>query len=176
MNPRNGKEPNTRIFRQGIPHEEGEEKGLLFQSFQAFLDAQFELLLKGWALNQHHPRQNAGVDPIVSTPLTTIRGGEYFYFPSIPGPQALFERKNQPGRLGGGQVRFATLAPAVSFLAIRLFRTSCLARSASWAAPETGAWSVRATQAAQHAWRVICGGCAWRCLLPSCRLCRSASG
>lgn len=93
MTPRNGKEPNTRIFRQGIPYEEGAEKGLLFQSFQAFLDAQFELLLKGWALNQHHPRQNAGVDPIVTTPLTTIRGGEYFYFPSIPGLETLFGRK-----------------------------------------------------------------------------------
>lgn len=89
MNPRDSNEPNTRIYRQGIPYEEGEEKGLLFQSFQSFLDAQFELLFRGWGLNQHHPRQNAGVDPILTAPLTTVRGGEYFYFPSIAGLRRL---------------------------------------------------------------------------------------
>jgi deferrochelatase/peroxidase EfeB len=85
MNPRDGLEPNSRIFRQGVAYQDGAEKGLLFLSFQAFLDAQFELLFKVWASNPHHPRQDAGVDPILTKALTTVRGGEYFYFPSIPG-------------------------------------------------------------------------------------------
>jgi hypothetical protein len=88
--------------------------GIYFQSFQANLEGQFEFLLRRWANFRSHPELRCGVDPLVGVDptshpqqwpklqqqnapgtipqpvgvsisgLTTIRGGEYFYFPSVP--------------------------------------------------------------------------------------------
>jgi hypothetical protein len=84
---------------------------MYFQCFQANLEGQFEFLMRRWANFRSHPQKGCGVDPLVGvdpnhprqfpkpgTPpdevpqtagvsisdLTTIRGGDYFYFPSIP--------------------------------------------------------------------------------------------
>jgi hypothetical protein len=76
---------------------------LLFQCFQSSLAVGFEHIFRHWALDEHHPRRDAGLDPILacqpSPPvsvgrvvrairpmqsLTAIEYGEYFYFPSIP--------------------------------------------------------------------------------------------
>ena len=87
MNPRDGRNDHRRMVRRGITYVDGTEKGLLFQSFQSTL-ATFELLLRWWAGDPDHPHQGGGIDQVLSAPnnpLTTIRGGEYFYFPSIAG-------------------------------------------------------------------------------------------
>jgi deferrochelatase/peroxidase EfeB len=105
MNPRMGQPGERRpILRRGMTYDENGEQGLVFQGFQAGLEAQFELLLGGWAHSPNHPAPGAGRDPILTdgsdnvsfagsqvcpSGVTTIRGGEYFYFPSIPGLQAL---------------------------------------------------------------------------------------
>jgi Dyp-type peroxidase family len=102
MNPRTGAELGTRILRRGVPYEEGSEKGLLFQSFQASLQDQFEELFFNWGDKPNQPEDGTGTDPLIGRPLgtplkfpstcptgiqianlTTLRGGEYFYFPSI---------------------------------------------------------------------------------------------
>ena len=96
MNPRDGT-AKTFIVRRGVTYDDGKTKGLLFQSFQADLQFQFEQLLSAWAGDPNHPVNNAGLDPLLartapsapSSDLVTIRGGEYFYFPSIPAIQAL---------------------------------------------------------------------------------------
>ena len=112
MNPRT--DPSRRIVRRSCVYadEEKNRRGVLFQCFQASLAQQFEFLMSAWANNTTQPVDGCGVDPIVGhdplgrpqewptgektkngepktiplvvTGLTTIRGGEYFYFPSIP--------------------------------------------------------------------------------------------
>ena len=108
MNSRESGEAATRILRRGVPYEEGNQKGLLFQSFQASLQDQFEEIYFNWADQPHHPEDETGSDPVIGrtleTPLkfpstcprgikiadlTTLRGGEYFYFPSITALQSL---------------------------------------------------------------------------------------
>jgi deferrochelatase/peroxidase EfeB len=113
MNPREGDDGSRRfIIRRGVTYErKGQRVGLIFQSFQASLTAQFETLLSSWAGNPHHPRTGTGRDPILGdgkekqcfpnaegvttciSGLTTVRGGEYFYFPSIPGIRSLAKRR-----------------------------------------------------------------------------------
>jgi deferrochelatase/peroxidase EfeB len=111
MNAREGRDVDRRfIIRRGVTYERKDRVGLIFQSFQASLTAQFETLLSSWAGNPHHPRTGTGRDPILGngaekqcfpnaqgvttciSGLTTIRGGEYFYFPSIPGIRSLAKR------------------------------------------------------------------------------------
>jgi Dyp-type peroxidase family len=108
MNPRTDLVP--RIARRGLAYEEGGKKGIYFQCYQRDLDQQFEFLFRNWGNNSDAPTKNAGVDPLLGQPkpkaltgdqhwpevadpldirsLVTIRGGEYFYMPSI----AYFER------------------------------------------------------------------------------------
>jgi deferrochelatase/peroxidase EfeB len=105
MNPR--KDPHARtILRRGVSYQnEDGEKGMLFQCFQSSLQDQFEFLMHNWANTASHPQAGAGRDPLIGAPsgpaqpwpakyasarplsisgLTTVHGGEYFYFPSIP--------------------------------------------------------------------------------------------
>lgn len=109
MNPRDA--PHRRILRRGVSYDFDNEQGLLFQSFQASIENQFEFLFRSWVNNPNRPKPGTGVDPIIGTEpngcqewpnqngaggmvhgcmhgLTTIRGGEYFYFPSIPAMKA----------------------------------------------------------------------------------------
>ena len=103
MDPRRA--PHRRILRRGVLYREGSEIGLLFQSFQANLSGQFEVHLKDWANNPAHMESGVGIDPIAGglcayaqgwpgganvcvSGLTTVKGGEYFYFPSIPALKA----------------------------------------------------------------------------------------
>ena len=91
-----------RMVRRGVSYKDGDCVGLLFQSFQANL-GQFEAHL-WWAVQEDHPRNGSGLDPILGTGgdfvlpdgrkvkiprLVTFRGGEYFYFPSIPSLRTL---------------------------------------------------------------------------------------
>jgi Dyp-type peroxidase family len=105
MNPRQSEQSHRQIVRRGCSYEEegGTRVGILFQCFQASLQQQFEFLFRRWANFGSQPAKGCGVDPLVGfdpqhrpqvwpgahvpveiSGLTTIRGGEYFYFPSIP--------------------------------------------------------------------------------------------
>jgi Dyp-type peroxidase family len=111
MNSRQPGQEHHRIVRRGVAYEDGSRVGLYFQCFQASLQEQFEFLLKHWANFRSQPGKGCGVDPLMGvdpnypqqwpkagTPLgavpeavgssisnlTTIHGGDYFYFPSIP--------------------------------------------------------------------------------------------
>jgi Dyp-type peroxidase family len=112
MNFREPGQEHHRIVRRSTMYKDkaSGRVGIYFQSFQANLEGQFEFLLKRWANVRSHPKTGCGVDPLVGVDptghpqqwprpheqnapgpahvsisgLTTIRGGEYFYFPSIP--------------------------------------------------------------------------------------------
>jgi deferrochelatase/peroxidase EfeB len=112
--------------RRGVTYTDGKLKGTYFQCFQANLQEQFEFLFKRWANFRSQPQKGCGVDPLVGvdpnhpqqwpkimagavpeptgftiSELTTIRGGEYFYFPSIPfleQIQARWEARNNAAR------------------------------------------------------------------------------
>src|SRR5208283_3597572 len=107
MNPRDGVN-RTSFIRRGITYDDGAVKGLLFQSFQADLEFQFELLASTWARDPNHPVAGSKEDvllvmqpaqkgsaattrwaPVDVSSIVTLRGGEYFYFPSIPAIEAL---------------------------------------------------------------------------------------
>jgi deferrochelatase/peroxidase EfeB len=119
MNSRQPGQEHHRIVRRGVTYTDGKLKGIYFQCFQANLQEQFEFLFKRWANFRSQPQKGCGVDPLVGldpnhpqqwpkpgTPagappettgftiseLTTIRGGEYFYFPSIPFLKAIQDR------------------------------------------------------------------------------------
>lgn len=111
MNPRTGTQAFARILRRGVTYTgEAGEHGLLFISFQSSYFHQFETNLRTWANSRSHPVTETGTDPIVgcSRPaaqhfpgvtdaveiygLTTIKGGEYFYFPSISALRTLPNR------------------------------------------------------------------------------------
>lgn len=98
---------NRPIVRRGVPYQNGDGRvGLHFQCFQYDLEGQFEVLFHNWAQDPDVHANGTGLDPVLGAgpkclrfpstnancaavgELTTIRGGEYFYFPSIPG---LFE-------------------------------------------------------------------------------------
>lgn len=108
MNSREGSESSIRILRRGIPYQVGNEKGLLFLSFQSSLQDQFEEIYFNWGDQPNHPQDETGSDPLIGraldtrlkfpstcpggisiSNLTTLRGGEYFYFPSITALQSL---------------------------------------------------------------------------------------
>jgi Dyp-type peroxidase family len=108
MNSRQPGQEHHRIVRRGVAYKDGSRVGLYFQCFQASLQEQFEFLLKHWANFRSQPGEGCGVDPLMGVDpnhpqqwpkpngahlekvnfsisnLTTIHGGEYFYFPSIP--------------------------------------------------------------------------------------------
>ncbi len=103
-------ERSRRIARRGIPYEDGEEKGMLFLCAQSNIRDQFEYMQKLWANNPDFPPNvypNAGLDPLIgqkrSAPegnshlgnngyaspsdaygLVKLKGGEYFFAPSLP--------------------------------------------------------------------------------------------
>jgi hypothetical protein len=94
------------LIRRGITYDDGTSKGLLFQSFQADLEFQFELLASTWASDPNQPIAGCGKDvllmmqpnkqrdatrwtPVDVSAVVTVRGGDYFYFPSIPAIKAL---------------------------------------------------------------------------------------
>ena len=102
MNPRTGEDTRARILRRGVTYQDEDGgKGLLFVSFQSSYTNQFETHLSAWANVASHPFNRTGVDPIIGTKqpanqhfpgltspknisgMATIRGGEYFYLPSI---------------------------------------------------------------------------------------------
>jgi Dyp-type peroxidase family len=85
--------------------------GLLFMSFQKSIENQFEFIQKNWVNNVNFPNANNGIDPIIGQNGTdnvstgkfakmydstasleeksfdnfvTMKGGEYFFAPSIP--------------------------------------------------------------------------------------------
>ncbi|MCU0355240.1 MAG: Dyp-type peroxidase [Cytophagales bacterium] len=87
--------------------------GLLFMSFQASIERQFQFIQRGWANNTNFPVPNTGIDAIIGQvpagaaktshgkyavdygkpPLSgpfdfklfvTMKGGEYFFAPSVP--------------------------------------------------------------------------------------------
>ena len=114
MNPRedlDGTDHKSHVMaRRGMPYgKEGEvDVGLLFMSFQADIENQFEHIQINWANDSLSPKQapaNAtGVDIIIGQPVkyrfpeygtsnskqfalqqfVTFKGGEYFFAPSIP--------------------------------------------------------------------------------------------
>jgi len=119
MNPRTDEAKARRIVRRSCLYKEEDRVGVLFQSFQSSFREQFEFLFSNWANNPDQPHKSCGVDPLVGYDpsgsqqqwpngkggkvsvairgLTTVRGGEYFYFPSIPSLQHLndtFKRLN----------------------------------------------------------------------------------
>ncbi|MCX6595015.1 MAG: hypothetical protein NTV70_01445 [Acidobacteria bacterium] len=108
-----------RIARRGITYGNREpdlsdapskDVGLLFMAFMANIADQFAFIQRAWANDPSFPRTPTNVDPIIgpdATPLgrcfqdrgssfswqsaVTMRGGEYFFAPSIPflhNPQA----------------------------------------------------------------------------------------
>ncbi|HYO81373.1 MAG TPA: hypothetical protein VES20_08240 [Bryobacteraceae bacterium] len=102
-NPRRTEDWPVRILRRGVAYKTDDGKcGILFQSFQADLQAHFERILFSWLLSASFPNAEAGPDPILGsrstlpvptgraainipeTPLTEIFEGEYFYLPSRP--------------------------------------------------------------------------------------------
>ena len=108
MNPRTLDRFDRRpLVRRGVRYETATEKGLIFQSFQPQWSGWFEDVLTHWAHNPDFPTAQAGRDPLMTeggqpvcfptgnptsvtmASLTTIRGGEYFFFPSIPSIQSL---------------------------------------------------------------------------------------
>lgn len=114
-NPRNGSERGVIMARRGIPYGGGEGSGapvgLLFMSYNRDLSAQFEFTQQSWANNINFQAPGTGLDPIIGqgighrTPYAkcpvahgdthnhvgdfqqyvTMRGGEYFFAPSISG-------------------------------------------------------------------------------------------
>jgi Dyp-type peroxidase family len=83
--------------------------GLLFMSYQASIEAQFQFMQSSWVNNEGFPKPNTGIDPVIgengkqpqnwfpgydSTEypkpslfqgFVTLKGGEYYYTPSISG-------------------------------------------------------------------------------------------
>jgi len=121
MNSRQPGQEHHRIVRRGVTYTDGKLQGTYFQCFQADLQEQFEFLFKRWGNFRSQPQKGCGVDPLVGvdpnhpqqwpkpgvkngdvpettgftiSQLTTIRGGEYFYFPSIPFLENIEDRWN----------------------------------------------------------------------------------
>jgi deferrochelatase/peroxidase EfeB len=87
--------------------------GLLFMSYQASIEQQFHFMQTAWVNNENFPKANIGVDPIIGqrgalgqhwpptygsdagaiqklfSGFVTLKGGEYFFAPSIAGLRKL---------------------------------------------------------------------------------------
>jgi deferrochelatase/peroxidase EfeB len=105
MNPRREGSKVRRIARRSTLYEEPGARGTLFQCYQSDIRMQFEHLME-WSFSNHRFEYGAGMDPLMGSRFTqsqkwpvarpgtfaecsinslvTIRGGEYFYVPSIP--------------------------------------------------------------------------------------------
>jgi Dyp-type peroxidase family len=107
MNPRSPHTRNHRILRRGVSYHNADtgEKGVLFHCFQSKLETGFEHLFRRWGASEDLPETAGGIDGVLGTrdwppmpsgirvvlpkrrsPLasvTTVKWGEYFYFPSI---------------------------------------------------------------------------------------------
>lgn len=106
-------EKGRRISRRGIPYQEDEKrKGLLFMCYQSSIVRQFEFMQNSWVDNLNFVNPDTGDDSVIgqntvtakSWPLThggpstekltfahfvTLKGGEYFFTPSISGLRSL---------------------------------------------------------------------------------------
>jgi Dyp-type peroxidase family len=118
-NPREESKRAPIMARRGITYGEREEGmvdrpekkvGLLFMSYQASLENQFEFTQQSWANSPNFPSQRAGIDPVIGQgtnppnsqqmppkwgnpepdkkatefkDFVTMKGGEYFFAPSI---------------------------------------------------------------------------------------------
>lgn len=98
-----------------------EEVGLLFMSFQKSIVNQFEFIQKKWVNDENFPNKKDGIDPVIGQntkgnislgifpkkygdltsinfkiasfeSAVTMKGGEYFFAPSIPFLKNLFEK------------------------------------------------------------------------------------
>jgi deferrochelatase/peroxidase EfeB len=105
MNPRKEGSKVRRIARRSTLYEEPDARGTLFQCYQSDLQMQFEHLME-WSFSNNRFEHGAGMDPLLGSKFTqsqkwpvnpggtfaqcsisslvTIRGGEYFYVPSLP--------------------------------------------------------------------------------------------
>lgn len=106
MNPRKEGSKVRRIARRSTLYQDSSgERGTLFQCYQSDIGMQFEHLME-WSFSNHRFEYGAGMDPLLGSRFTqaqkwpvapggeltqcsisslvTIRGGEYFYVPSIP--------------------------------------------------------------------------------------------
>ncbi len=108
-----------RVVLNAVPPEERPEGeiGLLFMSYQASIEKQFEVIQGDWVNDPGHPTSGTGVDPVLSTvtgstkqhwpdkmwgaaptknidffkvgsgapdgPFVVLKGGEYFFAPSL---------------------------------------------------------------------------------------------
>lgn len=103
-------ERQRRITRRGIPYgsrESSKDVGLLFMCFQASIRRQFAFIQRAWVNDQAFVMGLTGVDPVIGQGATipqrwptgygstdyvefpfrdvvTMRGGEYFFAPSLP--------------------------------------------------------------------------------------------
>ncbi len=114
-NPRDGSERSVIMARRGITYGGGEGSGapvgLLFMSYNRNIAGQFEFIQQSWANNMNFQQPATGLDPIIgqgsgrrapypACPIAsgdpgnhtgdfqqfvTMRGGEYFFAPSISG-------------------------------------------------------------------------------------------
>lgn len=114
-NPRDGSEKIRIMARRGITYGglegSGADVGLLFMAYNVDIARQFEFIQQSWANNAGFPQGGTGIDPIIGQgqirrpPYTkcpvahgdvrkheqdfqqfvTMRGGEYFFAPSISG-------------------------------------------------------------------------------------------
>ncbi len=114
-NPRDGSERGVIMARRGITYGGGEGSGapvgLLFMSYNRNIAGQFEFIQQSWANNINFQQAATGLDPIIGQGVgrrapyllcpiasgdpgnhtgdfqqfVTMRGGEYFFAPSISG-------------------------------------------------------------------------------------------
>ncbi len=105
-----GEVQRHRLLRRGIPYgpsgEDDENRGLLFLSYQASIERQFEFLFRAWLDEPDLREPGEGVDTIVGSatgfglpvpdsdgrhivslkpgaPFSTLTGGGYFFAPSV---------------------------------------------------------------------------------------------
>lgn len=116
VNPRTEAGRNHRILRRSVFYDYGpKDCGALFQCFQSKLETGFEFVFRDWALGEDHPKKGSGLDAMLGSrdrppmpagtsllpgaaasfsirSFTTVKHGEYFYFPSI----RFFDRLPRP--------------------------------------------------------------------------------
>ncbi|CAO2652321.1 Nn.00g006040.m01.CDS01 [Neocucurbitaria sp. VM-36] len=92
----------ARIVRNGIPYGSEftekplDKRGLLFACYQSHIESGFKFIQETWSNNESFPRTETGHDPIIGhlnvtiggtkmnfDELVTLKGGEYFFVPSI---------------------------------------------------------------------------------------------
>jgi Dyp-type peroxidase family len=81
-----GAHDDVAIFRRGVPYFDldpngGPNGGLHFASFQCSL-RNFDVIFNEWMRGAHFPRQNAGVDRLISQGLISFELGGVFFVPA----------------------------------------------------------------------------------------------